>query len=293
MQESATPKSDPAADGARFICLQGVHKAFGEHEVLRGVDLDISRGESLVVIGSSGSGKSVLIKHIIGLLEPDAGRVQVDGHECAGPAPRGIFGSCDSAWACSFSMPRCSTRWTLQENVAFPIRQHTDWPAEKVRDRVTEVLGWVGLEGTENKSPAELSGGMKKRVGLARAIALDPEIMLYDEPTTGLDPILGDQINDLILDLAETSQRHVGDDHARHAVRLQDRRSDSDAVSGPDRGDRVRRNRFRTPITRVVQQFIHGRAKGPITTLCDLVCDTGHHAAASLGFELEVQPRLR
>jgi phospholipid/cholesterol/gamma-HCH transport system ATP-binding protein len=151
-------------------------------------------------------------------------------------------------------------------NVAFPLRQHTDWSAERIRDRVAEVLGWVGLTGTEAKTPSELSGGMKKRVGLARAIALGPEIILYDEPTTGLDPILGDQINDLILSLAE--RLNVTSVTITH-----------DMVSAYKIADRIamlyqgKIEAEGTPAeiqnsdNAVIQQFIHGRAEGPIMTI--------------------------
>ena len=252
-------------DDARFICLQGVNKAFGDLKVLEGVDLDISRGESLVIIGSSGTGKSVLIKHIIGLLNPDAGKVMVDGLNV--PDLRGEnIRTLRQRMGMLFQYAALFDSMSVGENVAFPIHRHTDWPAEKIQDRVAEVLGWVGLTGTESKSPAELSGGMKKRVGLARAIAIDPEIMLYDEPTTGLDPILGDQINDLILDLAErlnvTSVTITHDMHS--AYKIADRiamlyQGKIEEIGTPEQ--------IQNTDNAVVQQFIHGRAEGPITTM--------------------------
>ncbi len=252
-------------EDARFICLQGVRKAFGEHTVLDGVDLDISRGESLVIIGSSGSGKSVLIKHIIGLLDPDAGKVMVDGVHVP-DLRRDDLRDLRRRMGMLFQQAALFDSMNVGDNIAFPIRQHTDWPADKVRARVEEVLGWVGLTGTESKIPAELSGGMKKRVGLARAIALDPEIMLYDEPTTGLDPILGDQINDLILDLAErlnvTSVTITHD--MPSAYKIADRiamlyQGKIEEIGTPEQ--------IQATDNAVVQQFIHGRAKGPITTM--------------------------
>lgn len=256
--------SETASD-ARFICLQGVRKAFGAHEVLEGVDLDISRGESLVIIGSSGSGKSVLIKHIIGLLAPDAGKVLVDGSNVP-DLRRNELRSLRERMGMLFQHAALFDSMNVGENIAFPMRQHTRWPDEKIHDRVTEVLGWVGLEGTENKSPAELSGGMKKRVGLARAIALDPEIMLYDEPTTGLDPILGDQINELILGLAE--RLNVTSVTITHdmvsAYKIADRiamlyQGQIEEIGTPEQ--------IQNSDNAVVQQFIHGCAEGPITAM--------------------------
>lgn len=253
------------ANEARFICLQGVRKAFGAHKVLEGVDLDISRGESLVIIGSSGSGKSVLIKHIIGLLAPDAGKVLVDGLNVP-DLRRNELRSLRERMGMLFQHAALFDSMNVGDNIAFPMRQHTGWPDEKIHDRVIEVLGWVGLEGTENKSPAELSGGMKKRVGLARAIALDPEIMLYDEPTTGLDPILGDQINELILSLAE--RLNVTSVTITHdmvsAYKIADRiamlyQGQIEEIGTPEQ--------IQNSDNAVVQQFIHGCAEGPITAM--------------------------
>ena len=253
------------ASEARFICLQGVRKAFGAHKVLEGVDLDISRGESLVIIGSSGSGKSVLIKHIIGLLAPDAGKVLVDGLNVP-DLRRNELRSLRERMGMLFQHAALFDSMNVGDNIAFPMRQHTGWPDEKIHDRVIEVLGWVGLEGTENKSPAELSGGMKKRVGLARAIALDPEIMLYDEPTTGLDPILGDQINELILSLAE--RLNVTTVTITHdmvsAYKIADRiamlyQGKIEEIGTPEQ--------IQNSDNAVVQQFIHGCAEGPITAM--------------------------
>jgi len=252
-------------EDAPFICLRGVRKAFGEQEVLEGVDLDISRGESLVIIGSSGSGKSVLIKHIIGLLDPDAGKVMVDGLNVP-DLRRDDLRKLRQRMGMLFQYAALFDSMSVGDNVAFPLRRHTDWAADRVRERVAEVLGWVGLTGTESKNPAELSGGMKKRVGLARAIALDPEIMLYDEPTTGLDPILGDQINDLILDLAErlnVTSVTITHDMAS-AYKIADRigmlyQGRIEETGTPEQ--------IQNSDNEVVQQFIHGRARGPITAM--------------------------
>lgn len=184
----------------QFIRYVDLFKAFGDKEVLRGVDLEVERGQTVVVLGGSGSGKSVLIRHTIGLHQPDSGEVWVDGQEITGfneeqlVASRKKVGMLFQAGALFDSM-------NVGDNVAFALREHTDWDEEKVRARVTEVLGLVELENIEKLMPSDLSGGMRKRVALARAFALAPQAILYDEPTTGLDPITANTINHLIRSL--------------------------------------------------------------------------------------------
>ena len=182
------------------IRVRALCKSFGEKTVLAGVDLDVAVGESVVVIGGSGTGKSVLIKCILGLLEPDAGTVEVDGEPAVGikPADRerinGKFGMLFQGGALFDSLP-------VWENVAFGLTHGRNVARPKAREIAIEKLGQVGLGPDVGKLyPAELSGGMQKRVGLARAIAADPEIIFFDEPTTGLDPIMADIINKLIVD---------------------------------------------------------------------------------------------
>ncbi|MBF0169935.1 MAG: ABC transporter ATP-binding protein [Nitrospinae bacterium] len=178
----------------------GVKKAFGSKVVLDGVDLSIRRGESMVILGGSGTGKSVFIKHIIGLLSPDAGKVLVDGEEVGAMTERRL-NEFRKKFGMLFQGAALFDSLTIGENVGFGLKEHTDMPKRDREKRVTEKLNMVGLHDVENLKPAELSGGMMKRAGLARAIAMDPAIILYDEPTTGLDPITADQINDLIVDL--------------------------------------------------------------------------------------------
>jgi phospholipid/cholesterol/gamma-HCH transport system ATP-binding protein len=182
---------------ALAIEFRGVRKAFRDKAVLRGLDLRIAAGETFTILGGSGSGKSVCLKHMIGLLRCDAGQIAVLGRdvtrlpERAWVALRRDFGMVFQGAALFDSL-------TVYENVAYPIREHMDWSEERVRERVRECLAGVGLAGSEPLLPAELSGGMRKRVGVARAIALRPRIVLYDEPTTGLDPANSRRIGQLI-----------------------------------------------------------------------------------------------
>ena len=245
-----------------MIKIVGLHKSFGPKTVLRGVDLEIARGETMAVIGQSGSGKSVLLKHIMGILRPDKGEIWIDGleitrlkdHELLGITRK--FGMLFQAAALFDSM-------TVGENVAFGLMRHTSFEPEEVRRVVAESLERVGLRGIEGLMPYELSGGMKKRVGLARAIAYRPEIILYDEPSTGLDPIRADSINDLILqvqkDLCATSVVITHDMTSSYKV--------ADRIAMLYEGRIIE---IGTPAeiqgsaNPVVRQFIHGQAHGPI-----------------------------
>jgi phospholipid/cholesterol/gamma-HCH transport system ATP-binding protein len=183
-----------------FIRYAGVSKSFGTNHVLRGIDLDVMEGETVVVLGGSGSGKSVLLKHTIGLLRPDEGEVFVDGQALSDldeddlQEVRFKVGMVFQAGALFDSM-------NVYENVAYALHEHSDMSEEEIAGRVSEVLSHVELPGVEEQMPAALSGGMRKRVSLARAIASHPRGLLYDEPTTGLDPLTGQAINTLIRSL--------------------------------------------------------------------------------------------
>ena len=183
-----------------MIRIQGLRKSFGRQPVLRGVDLDVATGEVMIVIGRSGGGKSVLLKHLLGLLRPDAGAVVVDGTDitklrgAALEAVRRRYGVVFQGGALFDSM-------SVFDNVAFPLREKTTLGAGDVAQRVEEKLVQVGLVDMGHKNPAEISGGMRKRVAIARALVTEPEIVLFDEPTTGLDPILVNTIHGLIQDL--------------------------------------------------------------------------------------------
>ncbi|MEE8271377.1 MAG: ATP-binding cassette domain-containing protein [Alphaproteobacteria bacterium] len=245
------------------IQLAGVHKGFGDKQVLRGIDLEIVAGESVVVIGGSGTGKSVMLKCVLGLLTPDRGSIKVDGQETVGltgserTTLMRKFGMLFQGSALFDSLP-------VWQNVAFSLIQGRGMDLNTAKRVALEKLAAVGL-GPEvgELSPAELSGGMQKRVGLARAIATDPQIVFFDEPTTGLDPIMGDVINDLIVNgvrqLGATalsithdmaSARKIAD---RIAMIYEGRIIWVGPVAEIDRSDNPH-----------VDQFIHGRAEGPI-----------------------------
>lgn len=195
------PPPKPGEDP--LISMRGVKKAFGAQVIYDGLDLDVRRGETLCVIGPSGVGKSVMLKMLIGLLMPDEGEVWVDGEDVARFDSDEDFLHVRKRVAMVFQGAALFDSMTVYDNIAYPLREQFDLPEDEIARRVAEKLAWVGLPGIEHKRPAELSGGMKKRVGLARSIATDPEVILYDEPTTGLDPVNTRRIGDLILSLRE------------------------------------------------------------------------------------------
>jgi phospholipid/cholesterol/gamma-HCH transport system ATP-binding protein len=189
-----------------MIEIVGLHKSFGEHQVLTGIHLSVPAGSTCVILGGSGSGKTVLMKHMIGLLKPDSGQVIIDGEDIVPMGPQELervrhkFGMVFQAAALFDSM-------NVYDNVAFPLREHRDMSEEEISKLVRAKLDLMGLPRTaEQKFPADLSGGMRKRVGLARAIVMNPKIVLYDEPTTGLDPITTDYVDEMIL----AAQRELG-----------------------------------------------------------------------------------
>lgn len=240
------------------IQFKDVKKSFGPQQVLRGLDLVIPRGKITVIIGRSGGGKSVILKHMIGLLHPDSGSITVDDVDLStldSVALRDIR----TKFGMLFQNAALFDSLNVYDNVAFPLVEHSDLNRDQIGKRVKELLSVVGLPDIGHKMPAELSGGMRKRVGLARAIALKPEIILYDEPTTGLDPIMTDAIDNLILsmqkelgitsvvishDIAATF--HVADQIAMlHEGKI--------ILSGsPDV--------FRTTTNPIVRQFLEGRS---------------------------------
>jgi len=244
------------------IVLKNLWKSFGDQDVLRGVDLDVREGETLVVIGRSGCGKSVMLKHIVGLIKPESGRVIVDGEDITDLTEYELF-EVRKKFGFLFQGAALLDSLTVGENVGLGLTELSAYPPEIISEKVREKLTLVGMAGTENVMPADLSGGMKKRVGLARAIAMEPEIILYDEPTTGLDPIMADSINELILSLKHelnitsvvvthdmTSARKVGD---RIAMLFEGSVIFSGTIPELDATDNP-----------IVRQFVEGRAEGPI-----------------------------
>jgi phospholipid/cholesterol/gamma-HCH transport system ATP-binding protein len=181
-----------------MIEVRDLNKSFGVQPILEDVSFRIENGESVAIIGRSGGGKSVLLKHIIGLLQPDAGAVLIDGENIVGMNERQLL-RVRSKFGMVFQGAALFDSMTVAENVAFPLERKHQYTPGEIAKRVAAVLELVDLPGTEKKKPAELSGGMRKRVGLARAIVYEPQIVLYDEPTTGLDPIVSDSIDKLII----------------------------------------------------------------------------------------------
>lgn len=186
-----------------MIRLRNVHKSFGDQTVLKGLNLDIPAGEITAVIGPSGEGKSVLLKHIIGLMKPDSGQIEVDGESILNIG-RSQLNRIREKFGMLFQNAALFDSMTVFENVAFPLQEKTRLPKEEIERRVRSALEDVGLRNVNGKYPDELSGGMKKRVGLARALLLNPMIILFDEPTTGLDPVIKRAIHHLIK---ETHQK--------------------------------------------------------------------------------------
>jgi phospholipid/cholesterol/gamma-HCH transport system ATP-binding protein len=188
--------------GDLAIEFRGVRKGFRGKPVLRGLDLAVPSGATTTILGGSGSGKSVCLKHMIGLLRADAGEIRVLGRDVT-RLPEAEWALLRRQFGMVFQGAALFDSLSVLENVAYPIREHMDWPEERVRERVRRCLEGVGLAGVEPMLPAELSGGMRKRVAVARAIALEPRIVLYDEPTTGLDPANSRRVGNLIVALQQ------------------------------------------------------------------------------------------
>jgi phospholipid/cholesterol/gamma-HCH transport system ATP-binding protein len=185
-----------------MIEIRNVKKRFGRNEVLKGVNLIINKGETLVIIGKSGCGKSVLLKHIIGLLKPDEGEIYFEGIDIAKMKQKELY-SIRSKFGFLFQGAALFDSMTVAENVGLALVENSKLNAAQIAEVVAEKLELVGLPGTQKMRPSDLSGGMKKRVSLARSLATNPEYILYDEPTTGLDPVMSDAIDDLIKELAD------------------------------------------------------------------------------------------
>jgi phospholipid/cholesterol/gamma-HCH transport system ATP-binding protein len=245
-----------------MIELIDVHKSFGSNTVLSGINLKINQGESVVIIGGSGSGKSVLLKHIIGLLKPDKGSVLIDNNDLS-KLNENELNELRKRFGMLFQAAALFDSMSVWENVGFGLRRHTQLTDSEIKEIAVQKLKIVGLVDTENLMPSELSGGMRKRVGLARAIAMNPEILLYDEPTTGLDPIMADAINDLIIEMRE--KLHVTSVAITHDMKSAYKIADTIAmlyngvIVGTGSPDEIKNT-----ADPVVKQFIRGSASGPI-----------------------------
>jgi phospholipid/cholesterol/gamma-HCH transport system ATP-binding protein len=248
--------------GDAIIGIRGLRKSFGPKLVLDSLDLDIERGETLVVIGRSGCGKSVLLKHITGLVRPDAGEILFEGEDMTRFDRKKLF-QMRMHFGMLFQSSALFDSMTVGENVAFALRKHSNMSEEEIARTVNEKLELVGLTGVQGQYPAEMSGGMKKRIGLARAVAMNPQVVLYDEPTTGLDPIMADVINDLIRELQQRLKitSVVVTHDMVSATKIADRISmlyeGRIIFTGTPAELRATEDPF-------VRQFIEGRSQGPI-----------------------------
>lgn len=246
-----------------MIKIEGLEKSFGKNHVLRGVDLEIQTGETLTIMGGSGTGKSVLIKHMVGLLKPDVGRLFVDGEEITAMNEDQLF-AVQKRFGYLFQGAALFDSMTVGENVAFGLKNLRPDMKGNMKDLVVEKLGLVGLKPeVADLKPAELSGGMKKRVGLARAIAYEPNYILYDEPTTGLDPIMSDVINDLIIGLQKklkvTSVVVTHDMNSAYKISTRMAMLYQGKVVSIGTPDEIRNT-----TNPLVKQFVTGSSEGPI-----------------------------
>ncbi len=219
-QIAAEPQEIAKGVGAPAIAVEGLHKSFGSQKVLNGISLTVGRGETLAVLGRSGTGKSVLLRLIIGLEKPDSGSVLIHGQGITG-LNLDQLGAIRIKMGFLFQHAALYDSLTVEQNVAFPLAHHKKEMSKSARgDRVKHLLAEVGMEGHLEKMPSDLSGGMQKRVGLARALALDPDILLLDEPTAGLDPISSGEIDDLVLKLqAEHHMASIVVTHDLHSAK--------------------------------------------------------------------------
>lgn len=245
-----------------MIKIINLRKSFGAKKVLDGVDLEIEKGKITVIIGRSGEGKSVLIKHIIGLLKPDSGQILLDDQDITAMSERD-FHEVLKRFGMLFQGAALFDSMTVAENVGFALKEHTDMNDEDILKVVSEKLRRVGLVNVENMMPSDLSGGMKKRVGLARAIVMDPEIVLFDEPTTGLDPIMSDSVADLVLE----TQRALKTTYIliTHDIPFSYKIADKIAMLHEGRIiEQGTVEELKASANPIIRQFLEGRANGPI-----------------------------
>lgn len=245
-----------------MIDIKNVHKSFVGNRVLRGVNLEIKEGETITIIGGSGCGKSVLLKHIVGLMKPEVGEIEIDGQEITRLGMEELA-EVQKKFGMLFQGAALFDSLTVGENISFGLRMLTDLDEKEIKRRVSEKLPLVGMEGIEQLMPAELSGGMKKRVALARAIAMNPKYILYDEPSTGLDPIMADVINNLILNLQE--KLNITSIVVTHDMVTAYKVSDRIAMLYQGRIEEIGTpEEIKETKNPVVRQFITGSSEGPI-----------------------------
>jgi phospholipid/cholesterol/gamma-HCH transport system ATP-binding protein len=268
MEEAKSPNGESCrSHDEPMIVIKEVHKSFGPNQVLRGVSLEVKCGETMVVIGGSGTGKSVLLRCIIGLLHHDRGEIHVDNQEIS-HLKEEEWTALLRKFGMVFQRDALFDSITIWENVGFGLRRHTHLTDQEIKSIAVEKLKLVGLADVEDRMPAELSGGMRKRVGLARAIAMEPAIILYDEPTTGLDPVMSNVINDLMVRMREkldvTSIVITHDMESAYHI--------ADRIAMLYRGEIIEvgtPEQIKSTSNEIVRQFINGEVEGPITKGAD------------------------
>jgi phospholipid/cholesterol/gamma-HCH transport system ATP-binding protein len=254
--------SPDIAEGEPIISLRGVTKRFGSHTVLEDISFDVPKGKITAILGPSGTGKSVLLKNIIGLLRPEAGEIWVEGENIVGMSEKDLY-RVRRKFGVLFQDGALFGSMNLFDNIAFPLREHTKKNDKEIRDIVTEKAGLVGLLDHMKKTPGEVSGGMKKRAGLARALVLDPDIVLFDEPDSGLDPVRVAYLDELVVNVQR--ETHATFFIITHNIPSVMRTAEymgilfrSGLVKFGSKDD------MKTTDNKIIRQFLAGRAKGPI-----------------------------